>query len=265
MKRRGLSLAETVIALFLLTFAVILCVNLFQLGLRYSGRVEQEAVATLIAQKQIAAIRGWSATRVGAGYHFDDWAPFTNFSAADPDQPGFQLRVTAQPAPAFDPCSAFAAVVAPGNQTILRTSLEKVTVTVSWGSPDPNNQVTLTTLVGDPVREWRVSNPLVITLVTQAGDPLPRGLDAVFRVQGFDDDNRAIPDLVYNWYVVPMDGNGTLGKLIGDHSQATLTHKIRLLNGNWSFCRGPSRCALTARAVFRGQERTVDVIINLAP
>ena len=262
MKRRGLSLAETVLSLFLLAFSIILCTNLFHVGLRYSGRVEQEAVATLIAQKKLAEIRAWASTRVPGGFHFDDWTPYANFTTNDPDQPGYLINVVARPAPLLDPCTSFGALFLPANQTRLQASYQKVTATVTWGA---GPGIALTTLIGDPVREWRVNTPLVITQISLAGNPLPRSQDAVFKVEGYDSDNRLIPDLMYNWYVVPLTGNGTITNQSPGHSQVTLTHKIRLLNGNWGFAPGPSSCALRARSIFRGQERTVDVVVNLAP
>ncbi|MEW6282590.1 MAG: hypothetical protein AB1758_28530 [Candidatus Eremiobacterota bacterium] len=57
---RGLSLLETVIALFILSAAIMLVVNLMHASLRHKARLEKRTQATLLASRVMAELRSWA-------------------------------------------------------------------------------------------------------------------------------------------------------------------------------------------------------------
>ncbi len=54
--RRGLSLAETIIGLFLLIFGMLISTKLLDTGLRHLAKIDKQAMATKLAEKKMIAI-----------------------------------------------------------------------------------------------------------------------------------------------------------------------------------------------------------------
>ena len=83
MSRRGLSLAEAIIAIFLMLSGFVVMGRLLMTGMHYQRLVDNEQNAVFLAESQLEQIRGWSAkNHVPAGS-----VPFSDWSAC-PGQPG---------------------------------------------------------------------------------------------------------------------------------------------------------------------------------
>lgn len=219
---RALSLAETVIGLFLLTFGILVSIRLFDAGLQHQATVERRALATKLAEKSMAKLRVWARTSVppntvSSTYNFDSTSWDAGISSSDPDYPGFQVAVLSAPLTLYSPCSEFEEpYIATGNARALTRSARSVKISVtdptnprfsvelvSWVS-DPTrhlDHVTMTSLSGPPPAFFEPAGNLT--------SPAP-GSFMEYKATGHYSDGSEVPDLMFDWYTVPLGGNGTV-------------------------------------------------------
>ena len=102
---------EAVVAIVLLSMAVVLLVPVFDAALRYQQRAEQELLATTVAASYLSQIEAYAGRdRPGPGFGFDDLASLyapPGVSAADPLHPEFTVRVQSFAQVLYSPCSTF--------------------------------------------------------------------------------------------------------------------------------------------------------------
>ncbi len=219
---RGLSLAETVIGLFLLTFGMLVAIRLFDAGLQHQATIERRALATKLAEKSMARVRAWARISIppntaSSSYNFDQasWAPAV--PASDPDYPGFSVAVKTSNLTLYSPCSEFEApYTATGEAREMTRSARSVKISVT----DPTNprfSVDLVSWVTDPARhlDHVTMTPVAGTIPAEfepAGSltsPAPNSW-IEFKATGHFSDGSEVPDLMFDWYTVPMGGNGTV-------------------------------------------------------
>lgn len=206
----ALSLAETVIAVFLLLCACMVVVALFHSSLRYSSRVLVHNAAARVAEKQLGMLR----VLARKDFYGPVWGSFTGVPAPDPDEPDFQVAIRQSMDTLKSPCSSLEDMQG-GRARTLSSSYRRVTVTVSWQPVNPANQLSLTSLLGAPARSVNGC-----TLSVQALDfrsPLPPNDTITFRARLTDGSSNEIPDMMFAWHVVPgvggsatVSGNGII-------------------------------------------------------
>jgi hypothetical protein len=221
-KSSGLSLAETVVGLFLLTFGILVSTRLLDAGLQHQASVERLARATTLAEKSMAQVRTWARTSVppnsvSSKYNFDetDWSSAT--LAKDPDYSGFDVAVSVQDLTLFSPCSEFEEPFVSLGEAREMTSSAKAVKVIVTDTSNPRFNVELVSWVTDPTRHLDH-----VTMASVGGGPPTEFEPAVdiqnpvansyveFEAQGHYADGSVVPDLMFDWYTVPLGGNGTV-------------------------------------------------------
>ena len=234
------------VSFFLLTGAFLVIIGLFHWGLRYSTIAQAQQRAVLIAEEKLTEIRAWARQPTAGGFNFDDWTPYLNSTTPDPHDPSYTVQVRSQPQPLVSPCTTFELPHASGaDQRKLSTSVMKVQVTVRWGT----RHVDLATLVADPTRELRTTNPIVVSEIS-APSPLARNTTAEYRVYGYDSNDLPIRDLMFNWNVKLGNSNGTIQQR-RDGSLANVTNAVTIPLQPTLYTGGT--LTLQARTSYRGQ------------
>ncbi len=236
----GVSLAESVVALFLLVAAMLVMTSLLHRSLRLTVEAEQEAVAATVAHNRFAELRSWASQ----GDNFDALGSLDGTITNSPDYPGFQTQVEVFNHQLYSPCSTFESTLV--DPKSLASSAKRVGVKVLWAG----GTFRASSLIAEPVREW---GNLVIT--PNGGVTLNVGDSATFTAAAFDSEGDPIADLFYRWTVDPGSGNGMLESQSRDGQSAVFRHQIVLPDGSLGSAAG--NCRIVLRAVFRGQERLV--------
>ena len=219
----GLTLVETIIGIFILTFAFMIIVQCFHMGMTQQVRTEKRLLAAQLARKKLAELRAWARQpQVGSIYNYDSayalWA--AQVGSSDAAYPGFNTTCSVVNQTLYSPCTSMEApYVALGTARSMTDSMKKVKLTV--GDPgDPGFLFSLVTLVGDPTRNLAATNAVRMTMIT----PVPAflapsgpslGAPAVgsfidMRGEALYPDGRVVPDIFFDWYVVPLGGSGTV-------------------------------------------------------
>jgi hypothetical protein len=160
MKLRGLTIAEAIIAIFMLAAGFIVTARCFNGALQYSAMVATRQEAVICAQNRIRTMRAWSRT-----HHFpqgsldmDNWGPYAaGGPVADAADPRYQITTSITTPEYYNPCTRFEALHIPTNTDYKMTALRRqITVTASWGSA-LNQKVSLTTLICAPPPQYSVA------------------------------------------------------------------------------------------------------------
>lgn len=253
--RLGLTLAEAIVSMFVLLAGVTVMVRLFHTSLRYSTLVDNQSIATLIAEKQLERVRGWSRSAhacPGGLQPFSSWAgcPGLGVTTGDPDFPGFTLKVAATAQRIFSPCSLFEELYPPSQQRSIDSSVRKVTVSVYWGD---NLEYNLVSLIGRPTGE-----PGVVT-VDAGGTSLNQGQRRGITVAATNSMNQPLTDLSFNYVIQPGPGNTGGGNGAVDVSRdgraATMRHCIYDLASPTPNITGygVGVCTVRVLALYRGK------------
>jgi hypothetical protein len=227
----------------ILVIAFLLVFSLFQASIRYSNRIETQAMASLIAEKKIEEVRDWAKLKTGTAYNYDtEWSPYSGIVKADTDYPEYQVKVEVRGFLLTSPCASFETAY-PGEEKKLYSSSKKVKVTVTCDPDHPDRQVSLTTLIREPRRTF--SSMTVTPVVSTIPNPLPKDSTVDFMVTVKDANGNEIKDLFYRWYIEPYTnngalepGNGTITYQARHEGRSTFANKVRLPNGTWGYTGG---------------------------
>lgn len=239
--RRGLSLLESVIATFLLTGSFLVLINLFHAGLRHGNRIEKQQFAAIIASEYMEKLRLWAQLRQSAGFQYENLREvYDGHSEAWPLAPTYQVSTRVSPATLFSPCSQFEESMPalhpsthfPAGPRKVHPESEAVMlvqVAVNWSGG--NQPVSLASYVGRPIAPPENQDSVVIQ--AQASTPyLPGSGTLVAQGQGlnltataFDADHRPIPNVFFDWVLIPIEGEATLLQN-RDGSVANVTHRV---------------------------------------
>jgi hypothetical protein len=217
-----MSLAETVIGLFLLTFGILVSVRLFDAGLQHQATVERRALATKLAEKSMARLRAWVRTSIPAHtksstYNFDSASWDAAVPTSDPDYPGLTVAVTSAPQKLYSPCSQFELPYdASGRARTMTQSARVVKVSVT-DTVNSRFSVELVSWIADPTRHLdhvTIASttgppPAVFEQAGSLTSPAP-GSFIEYKATGHFSDGSEVPDLMFDWYTVPLGGNGTV-------------------------------------------------------
>lgn len=200
----GLTLAEAIIAVFVLLAGFVVMTRLFHTGLRYQTIVDNQGIAVMLAERQMERIRGWS-RRVhkcpGGAQAFTNWSgcPGDGAPSSDPDFPGHIVEVEHEAHRLPTPCSLFEALYAASQQRVLEHSVRRVKITVRWGS----QRHVLVSLVSMPT-----GIPDTTTLTLGAGPTtLPPDGQRTLVMDTRNADGRPLLDLTYRYAIVASNGN----------------------------------------------------------
>ena len=198
MKSLGMSLAETVISIFLLLVGALACLELVILATRHQATSASEMQAMQLAEKTMDSIRRWAYDP----HNYLDWSPYDNDTYTDPAYPHFQVQVKSSPK--FGPISPNGGLekkFAPDVRR-LTDSLVAVKIKVQWGR---GRETSLVSYVGEPT--WAVRDPLPIMIQRIGGPSDPVPIDGVtsWTCDLYNSDGQAIPGVAFEWTVVPLD------------------------------------------------------------
>ena len=236
-RRRGVTLAETIIACFVLTFAMLVSTALFHTALQHSVRIDRKQRAARISEQRVEELRSWSRANHGTNGTLDFWVGWDSFvgTVDAPDNPGYEVKTEIDtnhelfsPASEFEEIN-FAAMEddnipdpdpskPPPPKRTLADSAVLATITVSWGKSSAERIVTRT-LFADPVRDhgWKPDEAgKAISMEFNPGGSSPPGFlgkDQQFTARAFvqDKNGEKVENAVITWYVDPdSTGNGTI-------------------------------------------------------
>lgn len=244
MKSRGLSLAETVLAVFILVGAMVVFALLMHSMLNYGTRSQQRAMAALAAQKRLEEIREWANT----GNNFFSGWPSDGQSTTDPTFPGITLLSEVEDHTLRSPSTELESKS--GSPREIVESCKKVRVTASWAQDD-GRPLRLVTLMAAPNRE---PNPQ-LTLSGVVPASLAPGTSFTQGVTARDTSGNLLHDLFYQWSSLPTGtnpGNGTAVSVTANGSTGRFTNEYQPQNG------GPvltisGTCTMGVIAYYRGR------------
>lgn len=242
--RRATTLAETVIALFLIAGGMAVLAALYASTMGSQDKDIQSSVMVLLAKSRVAELRAQSATF--AGYqNLDAQAGTVN----PPDFPEYQVETVVQAEQVPYPCSGLRSIDFVG-------SFKRVQVRVT--SPD-GRDLTLASKVGAPPTEVE---DLVVTQLAGA-NPLARDGQADFQAELQAPDGSAIPDLQFDFY---LDFTNGYGRLQEDPDGRTVHFFNQIVNTTGPNLYTGGEVRIIARTFYAGREyRGESASFSLAP
>ena len=246
---------ETLIAIFIITFAVLEMAALFRSALDGAKRANKVAVATNLANKRMEEIVYW------ASYdnHFANWGPIDGAQSSDSHYPDFVVSSDSEPVTQFSPCTLTEERFPAGQQRTLSKAARNVRVRVTWPPSDSRNKVEVYTLVGAP--------PVVLDEV-DINEPIPNpvgpfGSSLNLTVYGLDEDGNKIPDLFFDWSLAAGTGNA---ELLPSRDGRSATLRDQAYNpGTETYEAAPGNATLRVRATYMGLSKNRNRRIELAP
>jgi len=239
MKQRGLSLAETVVALFVLVVGCLGSIQMFHVGMRASSMSEKRSVAAFLANKRLTQIQVWARDP----NHFATWSGHPN--GPDGDFPDYPITVTHHDHIAATPCSQ---VQSASPRQLLR-SLQRVQIDVAYPPFRPEDHLRVVSLVGEPPHDLTD----VTVLVDDSAIPSPMAAGSTANVQAqLRDGGTVIQDALFDWQVAPDTGNGTISADDSGRS-ARFTNEVLLPDGTTTTMSG-QRCSVEAWARYMGRQ-----------
>lgn len=262
--KRGLSLAEAIIAMFILLGGFTVTFRLYHSALQYSSLIEAQQLKVRVAQNKLEEIRAWSRQQhqpVG-NVPFADWSHWHNTSGADADYPQIRWTVQALPVTLASPCTLFDSIQSdPSQRRTLTQSYRQLVVTADTGPG--SRAVTLSTYLGQPSINPAPAGTCQIALGGATGTQVLHHRDQVtFQASLIRSSNAAeIYDMFFHWKVdnAAGQGNGTLAGLRTGRSM-TFTHVIRIKQaaGIHEIFSAPGRCQAKVLCVYRGKLHTLN-------
>lgn len=200
--RRALSLAETIVALFILTAGSLACVGLLLSALRYQAQSLESVTASQLSGIVLGRIREYAR----GSANFDSWTAYDNDSYQHPDFPAYTVNVSSSVQQACYSPSSSLELARPEGQRRLERSLRIVQVEVVWN----RRSHSLVAQVYGPARPVRAILPVTVTSASSSS--LAR--DAQMTLEGhlFDSTGSEIVGVPFYWSLAsaPPSGMGTL-------------------------------------------------------
>ena len=209
-RRRGLSLTEAIVAIFIIVYCVLTVFRLLHMGIDMDGRAERSLTAAIVCEKQLARVRQWASdiTR----FNSTSWAPITG-TYPDSDFPQYSVTVSNTQWTVYSPCTQieenWKSFGSPPQdlRRAMTSSFQKVVVNVSWDTNVPTSQVLIASLVGAPTQVGKV-----IQLTTPGSHMLSRDATVTFSgLSMVDAHGDTIPDVFFAWAQAPYGPQGSVG------------------------------------------------------
>lgn len=246
---------ETLIAIFIITFAVLEMAALFHAALDGARRTKKVAVATTLANKRMEEIVYW------ASYdnHFANWSSIDGNQSPDSLYPDFLVRSDSEPLTQYSPCSQTEQRFPVGEQRTMVSSARTVRVRVSWAPADARNKVDLYGVVGAPPRlldEVDINEAIPIPVA-------PFGSSVSLTVKALDEEGVPIPDLFFDWSLAAGKGNGELQPSRDGRSAALLDQVYN--PSTEAYQAAPGSALLKVRATYMGVTKKQNQAVLFGP
>lgn len=243
--RRGTSLVETVIAVFILAFLGLAIGNLFHSAIRASGRAGDLQKANLITARQLARLRTLDAAGLAA------------VDGTTVVEDGISLELSSWPKEQMSPCRNVVEMYPVTDRRTLTQSLYQVRIRAQWGS--------------ESLETWSMVAPVPRELdrlelrATPPPGTLSQNDEVTFTATAYDTSNQEIQDLKFQFYVVAGTGNGTIIQRSPTGRSAVFKHILYRPPFSPIFAEPGTQCRLAARALYRGQEYITTYDLDLGP
>lgn len=201
--RRAFSLAETMVATFILFSTLVIFAALVDTAMRYYAQVEKRNQAASVADRKMEEIRAWSRQVSSGVSNFDggSWASF-NGPTTDAYYPDMQVSVDTLALEPRSPTRQLESEFNP-DHVVINGGLRAIQVTVDWSDAiDTNRQLVVMYYLSAP---RRANLPLSVEVGPSTGqpNPVPDGTTVAFACQAYDTDHNSVDGLTYSWEVVP--------------------------------------------------------------
>lgn len=236
--RQGLSLIETLFAVFVLLAAFTIFATLFQWVVTSSRRGDEAATAARLAHNRLEELREWSAKASGTSDNFrvGNW---TSWATPIEAEPGFTVQIDRVANQCYSPSTNLEAGFARPRE--MSNSCRRVRVRVHWGQQDYDLYSQLAAPPVDPLQPY--ASNIVVTL--DFGGNLGYGSAGVLTAQARDEQSQDIQDLVYEWTVLPESGTASLTEV--DRNG----HQVQINNNNPLTTAG-NTLKVSVSAIYRG-------------
>ena len=263
--RSGLSLAETLVALFLLAGGALACLTLLISASNHQRLTHELLAGTRLAQQCQERILAWAEEPSNFASLATTYADLT---LSDPGFPGMTARIQtdSNDTELVSPNSSLELPHAPDIRRLPGRS-RAVKVTVSWNFSRPRS-LSLQVLIPAPIQALG-SPPIVITRVLGAASPMAKEATAVYEAHLVDASNQPIPGVFFDWelhsdYSSTTPGMGSMEVLNRVGSQAALCHHY--YEGDPDTPHLPGFVLFQARCRYAGRELSgTSPSIELAP
>lgn len=240
-------MVEVVISVFLAVVGMLLVITLFHVSLQRDNRANLRKTQALFAERVLASTREWA---LDPDHFLSDWSSRRG-SFTDPDFPGFEATLDCQPLgrALYSPSSNLETIFPTAQRRKFQKSVVPVRVEVEGRGLPP---VRLLSYVPEPDRELPALPRIQVSWVS-GSNPIPQGATVEFQARMLDQAGREIEDVVYQWFVVPQTGNGTLHPEGVDRNRHRMRfeHGYTLPGGIPAFASGQARIRVVAR--YRGR------------
>jgi len=239
MKRRGgLSLIETVLAVFVLLVVFLIFGTLLQWVLSSSRRGDEMATAARLAENRLAELRDWSFQPNGSSDNFraGAWGALATPVEAES---GYRTSVALVASQCYAPTTNLESAFA--NPRTMSSACKRVRVRVQWGNQSYDLYSQLTAPPVTPKQP--LSSNIQVTIT--GGTTLASGASIVLTAQARDVNDSPIEDLVYQWTVLPESGTGSLAELDRNGRQVRFTNNNPLTVNS-------STLKVAVQATYRG-------------
>lgn len=251
---RGLSLAETVLALFLLTAGCLMMVQLFHQASRADRRTQQVESAIALGEKTLARVRSWASQPA----NFDsNWAAW-NTTLTDPEFPSLTAQVSSQAAgrALASPATRLEQPYGAQGRQLARMVVP-VKVEVSWGTA-ARDRLVLFTYCAAPAHPLAANPQVEVSNVP--GAPLVANSVAQVTAKLRDGAGQELTGMTFNWSLIPVTGNGSLRPDLETRTgqSMSLQNMCYLPTGQQAIL--PGEAAIAVQCRYRGR-----VISNFLP
>ncbi len=253
---KGVSLAEAIVACFILTTAMAVSAALYHSALKHSARIDKMHRATRAIDRRIEKIRAWSRDVHGTNglLAFDEgWSGDIIAPGVDSEYPEVEVSVSlAEDLPPTErskhyyqllsPSSAFEEVhfAAQADQTVadedkekkrvLNDSAQLLVVTGKWGE-GPKEKLVARFLLTDPVKDYGWSPDEAFRAIKFEGVTSSLGKNSSITITARVEDRKgkAVKNAVVSWYIDPASkGKAQLETHPSLSDRVTLTNKVRV-------------------------------------
>ncbi len=254
--RRGYSLLEVVMALFLLAVAALLVFNLFHVALQRSRGTQVQNTARLLVEQRWAELRAWARS---GGYTDPASLSAIDGEVSRPSEyPEFELRVSARPYQLVSPSKELERDTPVADLKSIDEAVALVEVTAQWSGSRGSGTLSQTGLLP---RAPQVLERIEVNLL--GSNPLNRNATLPLEALAIDTDGAPILGASFGWWVASLGGDATITPR-SKTSLADLVHRVGYLNGTSEFKDGKCRVGVSTR--FGGRVMTDDsTVVDLVP
>lgn len=203
--RRGLSLVETLVAIFLLAGAAFASIALLIEASKAQRLTNETQKALGYAQQSLDRVQAWA---LSSANFATGWSTYADASFPEPQDPAFQVRIQANPGQPrlISPNTSLELSYAPWQRRVDSRACS-VKATVSWSSVRTRS-VVLCRWIGAPLSQV---SQLQVQQLGGATSPVAVNATATFEARLLDTSSQPIPGVVYYWKADPDYTNGQPG------------------------------------------------------